>query len=274
MRRKHMKGGSSKFYGIGSVILLVILGVTTLPAQATTIDFDSSADLDGFSERIGGPTGQQYTWTDSVGVGSPLGAVAVGNVGSDMNAENLFYTAETFNPADGPLTVSVYFLADDTTTTAISRNFVGFANNAGTNLATGTGKLGVRVFKNGSLTWIFQLQNGTSTTTVGNSFSLTADHWYRMSLTVTATGGTNQYSLAGQLDDCGTDGTSLLLIRSDSGVFTNNELGLDATWNVGLLGQRAGGGAAAFDNLVVPEPACITLIALGGAMMIVRRRNR
>jgi hypothetical protein len=245
-------------------------------APAATVDFDNSTDMNSFSKRTSGGVVGDYTWSSASGVGGAPGVVSVDIVSSSQDAENLFHVDQTYHADVEPVMVSVFFLAEAATSTAVSRNFVGVATGTGTNLATSANKLGVRVLKNGTTDWSFQLQNGTSTVNVGSTFSLTDNHWYRMSFTITATGTANTYALTGDLTDFGIDGLAApTSVRNGSDTFVNSHLGTAPSWVMGLLGQRSGGGARAFDNLtIVPEPTTVGLLAIGSLVILRRRRSQ
>lgn len=256
---------------------LASLAIAASASASIFVDFDSPSDLDDFVQRgstVTPPTVTDYSWTGTTGVGSPDGAVTSGNAGSTSD-QNLFYNAASFDPADGPLTISVFFEASAATASGVSRTFIGFANNNGINLSTENGKIGVRVFKNATADFTLQLVNNLSTTTLGSSFALTDGNWYRITATVTQTTPGN-YTLEGELLDFGPDGTTLnnAFARSGSADVANGNLQTDTTWVVGLLNQDNNGGATAFDNLsaqVVPEPASLALLAAGCACLMHRR---
>lgn len=258
------------------------MGMLWAPAAASgaLVTFDSSDDLSHFVEN-GGVTPTIYSWTDNAGIGTPVGSVTHSNGGNADSSRSLFYTTETFSTGDGPLTASIMLKADAGTGSgssgSYSRNFVGFASGTGVNLATETGKLGVRILKQANTTnWNFQLQSGTSTLNLGSAFTLTDGNWYQMTVVITQT-DTNKFDLAGELLDFGADGQTLNpgFSRSGSQEFTNATMGAASQWYAGLLGQTNDGGATNYDNLsVVPEPGSMLGLAMAGALLIRRRARR
>lgn len=254
-----------------------VLVISAQRASAAFVDFDAVADMSAFTEttRV---SGAQYSQSSANGVGGAPGLLTQGNTGDNTNADNLFYTAQTYDYSDGVLTASIYFRAASASGNGNSRNFIGFAKDSAVNLATGTDKLGVRVFKSASSSdWTFQLLNGTSTTNVGAVFALTGGNWYQVTTTITKTANANEFIVAGDLRDYGATGTTLngSFSRTGSATITHSTMTADHTWSLGLLGQLNNGGAEAFDNLsiTVPEPG--SLMALGaGAMILLRRKRR
>lgn len=266
-------------FSLAALLSLGLIAAATPTAPASIfVDFDAASDLNDFVES-GGAALTTYSYDGTTGVGSPDGAVTSPNSGS-TSEPGLFYNAQTFDPADGPLRLSVFFQANAATASGASRNFLGFANNDGINLSTDNGKIGVRVFKNTNANFSFQLLNDVSGTSLGSSFNLVDGHWYRMQTTITAQATAGEYLLEGELRPYGADGLTLdpSFIRSGSLTVTNSLLKNDPTWTIGLLNQDNNGGATAFDNLsaaVVPEPAAALLTVIGGGVFLsLRPRSR
>jgi hypothetical protein len=252
--------------------------VFTTSARAVLITFDNASDLtDNFLIRqFDGQTGWTYEWTGETGVGGS-GAVVRDPLNNSTSSPVMFYNGETFNPLLGgePLQISVYFQVLPGTTTAASRNFVGFASTDTQNLSVDSNKLGARIFKNGSTSFTLQVQSGsggsTSSINLGDAFSLVENDWYQLVFQVSRT-GTNTFETAASLWNYGPDGTSSpMLIASGSQGFTNNVMGADTSWVAGVMLQNSFGGAWALDNFavnVVPEPASAGLLteAIGGLL--------
>jgi hypothetical protein len=177
--------------------------------------------------------------------------------------------------SQGPLTFRVDFLtnAELTNSTTINAAGTGFATSAASWDGTYTGF--EAMVRGGTADFLVRIRpnGGSAGQLLGTAVALTADTWYTLELTVAHSSG-NNFAVAGRLLQGGVEVAG----SSVGGTVENSALAaaLNADLFAGISGRRVGGsgGVVALDNLsVIPEPASLALLGLGGLLALGRRRQ-
>jgi hypothetical protein len=236
------------------VVSLLALAGAMLPfacadeTAPVAFDFSPASQLADLSPQ--GTT--HYSVRTAPGVGSAPGVLQSDNSGAQDAA--LFYTKERFDLKRGGVSTAVFFKADGRNGRGVARIFLGAADKPTVNLASGTGKIGVRLFKadapkTPATPWLFQFSNGWGTRDLGEPFALEDGHWYQIRLTLGTDATGKQIAFEAALQEFDADGkTPGTLKRERSGnskALTTYDLG---QMLIGLLGQNNNGGATAFDD--------------------------
>lgn len=277
---------------------LALLALSTAQAQFFTSDFNSADEVAKYNFYLtGGVSGTppsspsaagQYQFSANLGrlaggglIHTPLGVTDVAAV----------YQASVFDlTAFDPLTISGFFRTNATPAKGGSGAVfqLGFSANNTTAVYGDAGNsfISARVNKTGTDDNAFNFQTqvklvgATSPTTATLSaanFSLTADTWYKLSLTLTRSETTNVFDYSTILENWGSTGENLVSVAvgSFTGTFTHAELYNDSSVYAAFRSQE-GKSIAALDSFsVIPEPSTFLLLAPAFAMMFGRRlRNR
>lgn len=247
------------------------------------ITFDNASDLTGnFTEVAEGSAGT-YDYSTAAGVGGTSGRVDANGI-INTSGDGL-YTIAQVDPDNGPITVSMYFLAQAYTGTgggsrvALGLSYDNSLNMSGNVLAqvrllaaanASAATFEVRSAKNDSA--------GQKISTTG--VTLVEDHWYKMEATFSVW-GTSSMDVIATVTDYGTDGVTLgsIIANAKAGVTTTAFVadGDRLPVYVGTLLQSDGGGAKAMDNMVapvaVPEPATLGLFVFSATGILLVRRH-
>lgn len=250
-----------------------ILAAATF-ASAAFVDFNESADLDDF-------TNGDLTIDSSGGVGNS------GYMRSTYNTagNNGVYTGELFDlSAVGTvIDYSIYVLADvdvqNISTTAGDRAMVtGFRDTAG-----GSEELYVLMGSTGfdpnagTTDWQLQIQGTGSGVASSPSFTVEDGHWYKMDMKLTFASAT-EWDVNVAVTDYGTDGVSEALapeiIYTPTVTFGDAVIGSAAEVRL-QTGENDRTGMNGYDNfMVIPEPATMGLLAIGGLGALLKRKRR
>lgn len=125
-------------------------------------------------------------------------------------------------------------------------------------------------------------RHGEITLSSSLAFELAANAWHRLVFTVTRDGNTSNYNLSAQVLDANGDQLTNAYLSGSINMASNaNATPLLSTDHLfaGFAGARAAQsgfstGSNAMDNFVViPEPASLAFVSLGGLAMLARRRR-
>ncbi|MDA3872584.1 MAG: hypothetical protein PF795_01305 [Kiritimatiellae bacterium] len=227
--------------------------------EAKAYDFADAVQLDDFLESPK-VSEQRYPHSDTPGVGGIPGRLLSLNRGAQGQA--LHATTLTYDITEAPVSVRVKFqYGEDKDEQEKATRILLVLSQPGENLIIGSGKLGMRVFKaenptDPSRPWQFQLINSTSTRNIGEPFAMEAGNWYELEGSFHATPDGKSVKFSISFRDFGVEGvTSGLLGRSTEGGTTANTHYDVRRVMIGLLGQHAGSGAVAFDDLEISSSA-------------------
>jgi hypothetical protein len=272
--------------------------ITRAGGQTTNVQFESAGDLSNFNLVTTGTVtgGNSPTAAGQLAFGSASGRSGTGGLihtaggTTDLTA---VYTAASFDVTAGtPIDLSVFFntgaAANLTSTGTGAVLQLGLSGNSTTGVYGDPGNnfISSRVNRPTASTNSYNIQTQVKATTVNGSvtgtpvapsFSLTADTWYRLTLTVQRTAVADTFSYTTALEDWGTTGASLVSTVSGplTGTFANADLYTDTT-TFGAFRAVEGRATSTFDSFtVVPEPAS-ALLLIGGftALVGVQRRRR
>jgi hypothetical protein len=257
------------------------------------VHFESASDLLGFN---------QVTAADGVSVdlehSATAGAGGSGGLLHTVTAPE--DTTAVYTPLSVDLTnglthnVSIDFKTGTVPFGGASNAVVmlGFSanNNTGFYSNTADAFVGGRVRHQGSINGLqsqTKVSGGTGSTSSPANASLAniafvSDNWYRLNLAVTRDGVTaNQFAYTMTLLDIGPTGASAPASITNgtlAGTFLNADLYSDTTAYAAFRGvPSVTGGDVAFDNFTVtavPEPASISVVALGGIGLLLIARKR
>jgi hypothetical protein len=215
------------------------------------------------------------------------------------------YKTRSFNPADGPITISEFVKLLPAPTTSGDRLLhLGLIDDIAPDRRLNGGGSAMADFISARMSptaaaaagattgpYAFQVQVGQSTggvatatdnNTQGTPVNLTLGDWYQFSVNITKTATPNVFSVSGRLQDFGTDGLTpgtVFTFPAELNVTTNNrstEIYNDTTVYGAFRSHSAGGGADTLDNFSitqVPEPASIGLLGLA-ALALPRRKRK
>jgi len=258
-------------------VLLMLLAVGGFSFSAV-VDFDTApSDTDWAFDRVAGAAG---SWTAS---GYTWGAVGTGGTGGLSPADNpaqLGYMAETYDltGVGVVLTHSWDIQIDRAVALQVSANqliSVGVTEGATGTPGKFTHGLRARINYNPTneapaFTWY-----GETNVAGDLDAGIIDGHWYRVEAVYT-TVGVDQLDYVYSAYELGTDGTDApALISQATGTAVKAYL-RDSTATVAAFKARVDHGGVAVDNFatsyVVPEPATITLLILGGIATMKRRK--
>jgi hypothetical protein len=271
-------------------------------AKSQNVTFDSSTDIDGFNQ-VQSPSSANpdiastsFTYSSGAGTGGSGGLVFAASP-VDTTA---IYTGSSFDLTGGAtVTLSIDFLTGTSPFSGANNAVVMLGLTGGTgqgfysynNATAGDDFIGGRLrhVSSGSLNGL-QSQTKTLTGSAASSpsdgsiasLTFTSDEWYQMTLSLSQTATANTFSYSMSLADIGSDGTSApsALGSTVVGTFSNSSLYNDSTLYAAFRGVPGVGGApTAFDNFdvtvtPVPEPASMTLAALGGLGLLLFKRKQ
>lgn len=251
-------------------ILFVSPGLMMLNAEpledgeeTTVYDFATASQRDRFVEAPEGMV-RRYPYSPTSGVGGVEGRLLSLNRGDQAQA--LFHMASTYDVIAAPASFGVKFQygVDDNAEEGSPLVLLALANGLKENLVSGRGKLGMRVVREAkpedpSRPWRFQLVNSTATRSIGEPFAMEDGNWYGMEGTFTASPDGKAIKFEIRFSDMGPDGlTPGEVQRASTGGTTGNTQYDLRNAMIGILGQHAGGGAVAFDDLRISSAASAT----------------
>jgi hypothetical protein len=265
--------------------LLSIVIAFSAAGQAVTVDFNNPSDLlDNFN--IASNFGSTIDNSELVNIadGGVAGSGSV-RIGPYAPQNQLLADMKTGIGVSVGVPISVSILQKTASTFATSNYspylYLNAANNTAAVASPHFTAIGIGAYFNGSTTTLSRFSYNDGSATGGLTFALNSssnlatDHWYRITMIVTLTGG-GSYSLDASIDDFGADGTG----------FVSNILTGSTTDTVPLLsgvttlypafGGDAYGNATNLDNFTVatvPEPSSLALVLAGGAMLAFRARK-
>jgi hypothetical protein len=280
--------------------LLVLTGALLWPVSsgADQVNFDSPGQL-GANFTINNQTGSGgYTEMPSGGI-SNSGAVDVTTGPSNTLDATAVYNKLSFNPQNGPITVSE-FVKVQSTATGDRLLHLGIIDDTGaTHQLNGGGAarsdfISARMSPNsatvGTTTpYAFQAQSGqsdgvaaTATTNSASSsaVNLTVGNWYKFTVNFSL-GAANTFNVVGAIQDFGIDGATpgaLTVFPSQSLTTNTTDMYNDPTVFGAFRSFASTGGADALDNFsiiqTVPEPGSLGVCLLAGLMSVGARRRR
>ena len=271
-------------------------------SQNVNVQFESAGDLSSFNQVTGADAvSTDMTFSSAGGTGGSGGLIHSVSGAVDATA---IYTPTSFDLSSGAaVTLSIDFLTGAGAPFAGSANAVvmlGLVGNTTTgfysvnNATTGDNFVGGRIRHSGGTPGINGLQSqtkllnsaGTSSPADGSQLGMTfaANEWYRLTLSVTRTATANTFAYDLNLTDIGATGTSAPTTMANgdlSGNLVNADLYNDSTAYAAFRGVNIASGNwdVAFDNFTVtvvpvPEPASMSLAALGGLGMLLFARKQ
>ena len=253
-----------------SLTALAIGGFAATSQADVFVDFNEASDLADFDSTT------NYSFGATTGVGGS------GGLNVNGNGTVAQYTPETFDLNAGEsLTVSQegFFDAQSRTATGTGTPFirVGLTDTPSTGFGSGNFVQGSILSSNDASGTFLQVQAGEdSPFTTGSPVVLTDDTWYRLVVDFLGTGG-NDVQITANLFNIGSDGTSAATLVPGgtlTDTFTAPNIIADPTLFAGFKTDATSGGEV-LDNfsVVIPEPASLALLGLGGLCLMGRRKR-
>jgi hypothetical protein len=279
-------------------------------AKADSVDFNTAGDLNG-KFTINNQTGTAvtpgfpgYSQVTSGGVGNS-GAVDVTAGPSGTLDATAIYNVRSYNLADGPIRLSEAVKILPAVTSGDRLLHMGLIDDTAINHQLNGGApsladfISARVFPTapsaaGATTspFVYQVQVGQSTGVLATAttnnpqtatpFNLILGDWYQFTVDITKSATANTFTVAGFLQDLGTDGLTpgTTLSFGPENISSANSVDIynDTTVFGAFRSHAAAGGADLLDNFSitqpVPEPASLGVLGLASMAMLARRRKK
>jgi hypothetical protein len=291
-------------------VLLASVGLFALNglAYADSVDFNTPGDLSGkFTiNNQTGAAGTGFSQMSSGGVGNSGGVDVTAGPSNTLDATAI-YNVRSFNPADGPITISQFVKVLPAPYANGDRLLhLGLIDDLAANHQLNGGAPAVADFISARMSptaatvagattgpFAFQVQVAQSTAgaatatdnnTQGAPVNLILGDWYQFSIDITKTGTPNVFSVGGRLQDFGADGLTpgtVFTFPAENNILTNarsTDIYNDTTVYGAFRGHAAGGGADMYDNFsitqAVPEPASFGIFGLAALAMGARRKRK
>ena len=288
--------------------LLASVGVFALSGLAygdlQSVDFNTPGDLTT-KFNLNNQTGVGgFTQTTNGGIGDS-GAVDITAGPSGTQDVTAVYNVKSYNLDNGPIRLQEFVkIMSSGYTTGDRLLQLGLLDDLGTGHQLNGGApavadfISARIFPTvnpvaGSPTaaFTYQVQAGqatgagntaTSNNTQTANFNLTLGDWYRFAVDISKSATPNTFTVAGFLQDMGTDGltpgTSLTFGPENSSNANTVDLYTDTAVYAGFRGHASTGGADMYDNFSVlqpvPEPASLGLLGLAAMTLGARRKRK
>ena len=236
-------------------------------ANAAFVDFNEASDLNDFDEIDG------YSFAPA-----PAGVGSTGGLSVDGNGDVAQFTPETFSLGeDETLTVSQEGFYANELGGGLQVIRVGLTDEldtgfGGGNFVQGTligDQAGTAADDNEQL----QIQAGGDAL-LTSEINIAAGNFYRLVIDFTGVGA-NQVQITANLFNIGPDGETAATLAAGpfSSTFTQAAIRSDSTL-YGAFKSNAASGVTVLDNFsIIPEPASLALLGLGGLMLLPRRRR-
>lgn len=254
-------------------------------ASAAVVTFDSASDItDNFSVQTSG--GTLPAFNSGNGVGGVVGFAEVTNSGG------IFLDDGGVTKATGEAFRVSYLIKIGTPAGDINDFRAGFIRSTGSNFAGGGDSAYAYLRSDSGVpTYTVELFGTNNSTAETGQFTLAADTWYELRLDMVLDSNT-QVDLNASVFSRGVDGTSAPSLVAGSEI-TANDLALTNggfsganIWAGFTLRNNSGNVAEGIDDFfaglaadapvpapVIPEPASLALTALGGTLLLGRRRR-
>ncbi len=245
-----------KIETVGAVALVscLVSGIAAPAAAIVTDNFESYTVGDTAPDANG-------THYEAYGAGVVVpGVIANGTVTANVAGSKVLEQAHTDTPVgtrvNGPAQSGTFDLSLDFYTTASGSNIY--------MQDVGVGEFGlIRILAGNDALFYLSGYGGAGPNAAYTEALLPYGNWYRLNITATANGSSNSYSYT--VDN---------LTTNTTGVVTSLVLNaLNATAaEVDRLQLETPSGNVQFDNFVIPEPASLALLGMGGLIAARRRR--